>query len=198
MKKLLFIALILVTANNLKAQLFGKNDLSIQYGTINFHAKSLNNSLNSNNRLSHVTELDKHIHLARFASIGTGLGIGTLQNMDNRFKEHESSQFMRFKLGLVLHLPQNYHPHNWSPNSFNPYFKVAYNVDIYNHHYKAIEGKSMGSSVRLGLGFIYKINHNIGVLLETSHNQCLSSDFRTYYQHNIGLMINMDPKHMEW
>lgn len=198
MKKILFIAFLLLTGNHLKAQLFGKNDVSIQYGTLNFHAKSLNNSLNSNNRLSHVTEIDKHIHLARFASICTGLGIGTLQNLDNRFRKHESSQFMRVKLGLVLHLPQAYNPHNWSPKLINPYFKVAYNVDVFNHLYKATEGKSMGSSVRLGLGCIYKINHNIGIVLETSHNQCLSSDFRTYYQHNLGLVINMDQKFIEW
>lgn len=198
MRQVIFIALIVFTGIDLKAQLFGKNDLSVQYGTMNFHAKSLNNSANSNRRLSHVTELDKHLHLGKFASINTGLGIGTLQNLDNRFKQHESSQFMRLKLGLVLHLPQAYSPHNWSPKLINPYFKVAYNIDIFNHLYKATEGRSMGNSVRFGLGFIYKINHTTGIVFETSHNQCLSSDFRTYYQHNIGLVINMDQKFIEW
>lgn len=176
----------------LKAQLFGKQDLSIQTGVINFHAKSLNNSINSNHRLSRVTEIDKHIHLGRFISLNTGIGGGNIQNLDNRFTPHQSSAFFRLKMGLVLHLPQTYSSHNWSPKKFNPYFKVAYNIDRLDKTFKATEGKYTVSSVRFGIGMAFKINHYIGLLLESSHNQCFSSDFRTYFQNNIGIIVNMD------
>ena len=192
MRILLVILTLLCNYQTGKAQLFGKNDLSVQYGTINFHAKSLNNSLNNNHRLSHVTEIDKHIHLGKFISGDLGLGLGTLQNMDTRFTRQENSSFFRIKLGLVLHLPQAYSANNWSPKQVNPYFKVAYNFDRYNEHYKNIEGKYLGNSVRMGLGVIYRVNHQIGLVYEGSHNQCFSSDFRTYFQQNIGIFINMD------
>lgn len=192
MRTLLLCSLLVVSNQVLKAQLFGKQDISVQSGVINFHAKSLNNSVNSNYRLSRVTEVDKHIHLGRFASFCAGLGGGNLQNMDNRFTPHQSSQFFRVKLGLVLHLPQAYSSSNWSPKKLNPYFKVSYNIDRFDATYKEIEGRYTVSSVRMGLGAIIKVNHYVGVLLESSHNQCLSSDFRTYFQNNIGVIVNMD------
>lgn len=191
MKQLLTIISLFVYLQS-NAQLFGTKDLSIQLGYLNFHAKSLNNSANSNYKISRVTELDKNIKIRRMASLNTGFGIGILQNLDNRFTENQSSKFYRIKVGLVFHSGQHITPNNWSPKRVNPYVKIAYNIDLFDKTYSTVNGSALGSSLRLGFGAVIKLSHRFGLVYEFSHNQRITQDYRTYYQQNIGLVLNMD------
>lgn len=176
----------------MKAQLFGKNDIGLKLGIMTFHQKSLNNSVNTNTRVSKVTEVDKRIVIGRKTSFQYGLGFGNLQNLDNRFTPNQTSNFFRMKLGLLAHLPQLYSHENWSPRPFNPYLSVSYNLDVFDKTYREINDKPMGNSVKLGVGFVFRLSHHVGVLYEFSHNQRVTKDYRTFYQHSIGLMFNMD------
>lgn len=189
----LTLTIILLSVSSLaQAQLFGKKDLALQQGIMQFHPKSLNNQSNSNTKISWVTELDKHQNLSRVSNFNWGIGVGDLRNLDSSFKRFQNSSFFRFKAGFVFSLPQHYTPRNWSPKKFNPYFKVSYNIDLHDKAYKDVNASRISSSVRLGFGAVYKLNHNFGLIYEFSHNQRLSHDFRTYYQHNFGLIINFD------
>lgn len=192
MRKHLAIALALLAGTQLKAQLFGKNDIGLNVGLLTFHQRSLNNSVNTNTRVSKVTEVDKRWTLGRKTSFEGGLGYGILENLDNRFTGNDNSRFFRVKMGLILHYPQHYSPTNWSPRKLNPYLKVAYNFDFFDHTYVAVNGKSLGSSLKLGIGAVYKLSHYIGVFYEFSHNQRVTKDYRTFYQQNLGIIINMD------
>lgn len=189
----LFITFILlVTSSIAQAQLFGKNDLALQQGIMQYHPKSLNNQSNSNSKISWVTELDKHQNISRISNFNWGIGVGDLRNLDSNFRTFANSSFFRFKAGLVFSLPQQYTPRNWSPRKFNPYFKVAYNIDLHDKPFKEINQTRVSSSVRLGFGAVYKLMHNFGLIYEFSHNQRLGADFRTFYQHNFGIIINFD------
>lgn len=172
--------------------MFGRKDLSLNRGIMRFDPPSLNNSVNSNGRRSRLFELDKNFYLKRRISFNTGIGLGNLENLDDRFQAFQSSQFFRLKLGFVLHQAQHYTPRNWSPKRFNPFIKVAYNLDLFDHNYSTINGSALGSSLRLGLGCVIKINHYIGFSYEFSHNQRVTKDYRTFYQNTLGLVINMD------
>ncbi len=192
MRLLFFISFVILNIGQVNAQLFGRNDLGLNVGIMTFHQASLNNSVNTNTRISRVTELDKRFVLGRKTSFETGLGYGTLENLDNRFSSNEHSKFLRIKLGLLLHLPQQYTPTNWSPRKFNPYFKVAYNFDFFDHTYTSVNGNSLGSSLKYGVGAVYRVSHYLGVFYEFSHNQRVTKDYRTFFQHNLGIIINMD------
>lgn len=185
-----FLAFFLI--NSIEAQYFGKNDLGLSAGFIRFDASSLNNKDNSNGRRSRLFEVDKHFSLKRRISLNTGLGLGNIENLDKRFNAWQSSDFFRVKIGVMLHGRQNYGPRNWSPRRFNPFVKIGYNIDFFDHTYQVVNGNRLGNSVRMGLGAVIKINHYMGLTYEFSHNQRLISDYRTYFQHNIGLIINMD------
>jgi len=195
----LSITIILLSVSSLaQAQLFGKKDLALQQGILQFHPKSLNNQSNSNSKISWVTELDKHQNLSRISNFNWGIGVGDLRNLDSNFRSFQNSSFLRFKAGLVFSLPQHYTPRNWSPKKFNPYFKVSYNLDFHNKAYKDVNMSRISSSLRLGFGAVYKISHNFGLIYEISHNQILNADFRTYYQHNFGLIINFDTPYLPY
>ena len=181
----LFITFILlVTSSIAQAQLFGKNDLALQQGIMQYHPKSLNNQSNSNSKISWVTELDKHQNISRISNFNWGIGVGDLRNLDSNFRTFANSSFFRFKAGLVFSLPQQYTPRNWSPR--------RYNLDLHDKTFKEINQTRVSSSVRLGFGAVYKLNHNFGLIYEFSHNQRLGADFRTFYQHNFGIIINFD------
>lgn len=189
----IFIAISILTISfNVNAQLFGRKDLSIHRGIMRFDPPSLNNSVNSNGRRTRLFEVDKNFYLKRRISFNTGIGLGNLENLDNRFEAYQSSQFFRLKLGFILHQAQHHTPRNWSPKKFNPFIKVAYNLDLFDHSYSSVNGSTLGSSLRLGLGCVIKINHYLGLSYEFSHNQRVTKDYRTFYQNTLGLVINMD------
>lgn len=188
---IIFITVCLLQVHALKAQLFSKKDLAVHQGIMTFHNPSLNNKNNSNKRISWVTELDKHLYLTRFASFNAGVGMGNYRNLDDRFEAFESSDFFRVKAGLVLHLPQSYSLRDWSPNGFNPFIKAAYNFDIFSDHYQRVAGNKLSSSLRLGIGCVVRISHYAGIMYEFSHNQRVANDYRTFFQHNFGILINL-------
>lgn len=191
MKTALFFTLLCV-CKLANAQLFGKKDLALQQGIMQYHPQSLNNQSNNNHKISWVSELDKHQTLSRVSSLNYGLGVGDSRNLDSNFRVFQNSSFFRLKAGLVFSLPQHYTPRNWSPNKFNPYFKVSYNLDLHDKTFKDVNGSRIASSIRMGFGAVYKLNHNLGLIYEFSHNQRLNYDFRTFYQHNFGIIINLD------
>ncbi|MCC6817323.1 MAG: hypothetical protein IT245_00305 [Bacteroidia bacterium] len=192
MIRFILITLLILQLTPAHGQLFGKNDIGLKFGIMTFHQKSLNNSANTNTRVSKLTEIDKRQILGRKTSFEYGIGYGSLQNLDNRFTTNQFSNFFRVKLGLIAHYPQQYTPTNWSPRPFNPYLKVAYNLDFFDKTYSEVNGKSLGSSLRLGIGFVVRLTHQFGLQYEFSHNQRVTKDYRTFYQHSIGLMINLD------
>jgi hypothetical protein len=180
-----------------QAQLFGKKDLGLSFGGLNFHSKALNNSVNTNYRVSKITEVDKHVKIKRLSSLELGFGFGTLENLDNRFSAFESSQFFRIKTALLFHLDQRHNPSNWSPKRVNPYIKVGYNLDWFDYKFKNINERSLGSSMALGVGLVIKINHAVGLRYEFTHNQRITEDYRTYFQNSLGLIINLDQAYLE-
>lgn len=192
MRKVIFISILFFSCSSLFAQLFGRKDISIQIGYMNFHASSLNNTISTNNRISKVTEVDKHLVLGRLLSFDLGAGLGSIRNMDTRFESFDASNFFRIKSGFIFHLPQQHSPTNWSPKGFNPYVRTSYNLDIHDNYFKQVNGGRVTGSVRLGFGFVVKLKHSLGVLYEFSHNQKFGTDNRTFFQQNIGLVINMD------
>jgi hypothetical protein len=198
LKKQLLTYLVFAFLLPVKAQLYSKKDIAIHQGFMTFHNKSLNNKNNNNNKISWVTELDKNLFLTRFSSLNAGLGCGNYRNLDTATAPFTSSNFFRFKAGLVLHLPQSYTPHDLSPNAFNPFVKAAYNFDIMSNSYEKESGNRLSSSLRLGAGFIVSLSHHIGVMYEFSHNQRVARDYRTYYQHTFGVIINLVEPHKEF
>ncbi len=193
MRRLLIISLFLLASpGDCLAQLFSRKDIAIHQGVMTFHNTSLNNSNNANGKISWVTEFDKHFYLSRFYSFNAGVGVGNFKNLDNRFAPFESSNFFRMNTGIVFHLPQSHTAHNLSPNAFNPFFKVAYNFDISDRHYEALGGNRLSSSLRLGIGFVIRINHYVGFMLESSHNQKVALDYRSFFQHTAGIVINLE------
>jgi hypothetical protein len=175
-----------------EAQLFSRKDLGIHQGIINFHSPILNNKNNNNKLSSWVTEVDKNFFLTRFASFNAGLGLGNYKNMDTRFLPFRNSNFFRMNTGLILHLPQFYSALDLSPNLINPYFKAAYNFDLLEKQPDIENFNRLSSSLRLGLGCIVKLNHYLGISYEASHNQRVAPDYRSFFQHTFGVIINLE------
>ena len=177
----------------MQAQLFSRHNLAVSQGMMTFHNPSLNNQSNTNKKVSWVTELDKHLYITRFASLNTGIGLGNYKSLDTLFKPYQSSNFFRIKAGLVLHPSQHFSYRNLSPKRFNPFIKVAYNVDVLDKNYESTQGHRIAGNLRLGVGFVIKLNHYAGLTYEFSHNQRVSPDYRSFFQHNFGLILNLDP-----
>jgi hypothetical protein len=192
LKKTIIICIFGFLAHHVEAQLFGRRDIGVHQGIMSFHNPSLNNKNNNNNKTSWVTEVDKNLYLSRFASFNAGLGIGNYKNLDDKFAKYESYSFYRIKAGLVLHLPQSYSPRDLTPNAFNPFLKAAYNFDISDQHFENRGGNRLIGSFRLGCGFVIRASHHLGIMYEFSHNQRLASDYRTFFQHNFGILINLE------
>ncbi len=192
MKKVLIVILILANSN-LKAQYFGSNHIGFHQGIIIFNQAILDNRNNANNKISFISELDKNWKLGKKTSFHSGLGFGNYQNPDNRFEAYQSTNFFRLKMGLMFHLPQILTPRKQAPNLLNPFFKVAYNFDILDRNFRAIGKQKINSNLRLSIGNTVRINHFLGIYTEASLNQRVNIDYRTFFQYNIGLIINLDP-----
>lgn len=192
MRPLLLIIALLAINPDLKAQIFGKKDFSIQQSWSSFHPAILNNQSNSNQKLSRAIEIDRNFNFARFSSLNYGVGLGDLRNPDTLFLPYEHSRFMRIQFGLVLHLPQRHTARNWSPNRINPYLKAGYMLDIADYRYGEVTGSRLSSAFKLGAGMVVRLSHTVGILYEFSHNQRVTADYRSFFQHKFGLIINMD------
>lgn len=192
MRATLLLILLSAYSHHLSAQLYGKKDLLLSQGVMNFNYHFLKNKSNTNNRLSWVTELDRHLNISRLSSMQYGIGLGNHRNADTLFRPYDNNNFFRIKLGLLLHLPQKHTAVNWSPNPFNPFVKLAYNFDIMGKAYKETTGSGLSSSVKIALGSVIKLNHCWGIYTEISHNQRVSQDYRTFVQYNLGIMYNLD------
>lgn len=184
---------LLIAPHKISAQLFGPKNISIQGGVINFNSAILNNSKNSGLRPSYFTELNRYPKLGKKISLNYGIGAGTLNNPDNRFSEHQNLSFLRLKLGLVLNRKmrvEGMERLDFTTLKSNPYLTVAYNLDIFDKNYTSINPGPLGSSLKLGAGYIHKINSWCGVMAEVSHNQRITLDYRTYFQFGFGLICS--------
>lgn len=198
MKQVLLLISFCLCFNQLQAQLFGRQDLSVQQGIISFTPAWLGNKSNTNNRTSVLTELNRHYNFSRFSSVSYGAGIGTYRNPDTLFRAWDNSDFFRVKLGILLHLPQNHTAKNWSPRPLNPFISAGYHFDIMDKHYRETMGSSLSSAFRIGAGAVVKINHYWGLICEIAHNQRVSRDYRSYLQYNLGVVINFDKPYIPY
>jgi hypothetical protein len=175
-----------------KAQFFGRNNIGIHQGVILFNPSALNNSNNANNKNSWVNEFDKNFTLGTKTTFNSGIGFGNYQNPDNRFESYQSTNFLRIKIAMMIHLPQTINHYKTKPNLLNPYFKVGYNFDILNNYFLAVGNNRVNTNLRLGFGNAIRINHFVGLNYEFSYNQRVNPDYRTFFQHTFGLVFNLE------
>jgi len=157
-----------------KAQFFGRNNIGIHQGVILFNPSALNNPNNAK------------------TTFNTGIGFGNYQNPDNRFESYQSTNFLRLKIAMMIHLPQTITHYKTKPNLLNPYFKVGYNFDILNNYFLAVGNNRVNTNLRIGFGNAIRINHFVGLNYEFSYNQRVNPDYRTFFQHTFGLVFNLE------
>lgn len=174
------------------AQFFGKKSIGVQQGAIFFNESFLNNKNNANNKTSWVTELDKNLYLSRFSSFNLGFGLGNYKNPDNRFEPYQSSNFFRLKMALVLHLPNIKNCKDCDDlRLVQPYFNIGYNFDLLNNTFKAIGNNRMNANLKIGGGVVVKIMKDVGLIYGLTLNQRVNVDYRTFFQHNFGLLVRL-------
>ncbi len=189
MRKIFFIATLLVFSMETKAQFFGRKSVGISQGAVFFNASSLNNKNNANNKTSWISEFDRFGHISRFWSFNVGGGVGNYKNPDNRFETYQSTDFYRLKIGLFLHLPSQ---SDTKPRLVNPFLLVGYNFDLLNKTFKAIGDNRVNVNMKVGGGLNGRISEHVGCFYMFTLNQRLNPDYRTYYQHNIGMLVNLE------
>lgn len=198
MRTYFIIAICALIITPAKAQFFGKKSVGLHQGVILFNEPLLNNRNNANNKASWVTEFDKtrSINHSRFFSINYGLGIGNYKNPDNRFESYQSSTFYRAKFSLVAHLPYmgGACSHCSHINRFTPFLNIGYNVDLLNNTFKAIGNNRVNANLRLGGGGVVKLTEYVGFMYGLTLNQRINVDYRTFFQHNFGIIVNLDLK----
>jgi len=177
-----------------KAQFFGYRSIGMQHGIILYSEPILKNTSNANNKISYVNELDKNFKMGKWVSFNGGIGFGNYQNPSNKFEKYQSSNFFRLKPALMFHLPQNISIYKVNPNLINPFFKIGYNFDIMDNTFRAIGYKRLNTSLKLGIGTVIRVNHYVGIYFESSLNQKVNIDYRTFFQHSLGVCINLDQK----
>lgn len=174
------------------AQFFGKKSIGIQQGAIFFNESFLNNKNNANTKTSWVTELDKNLYLSRFSSFNLGFGLGNYKNPDNRFEPYQSTNFFRIKMALVLHLPNIKNCKDCNDlRLVQPYFNIGYNFDLLNNTFKAIGNNRMNANLKIGGGVVVKIMKDVGLIYGLTLNQRVNVDYRTFFQHNFGLLVRL-------
>ncbi|MDP2175056.1 MAG: hypothetical protein Q8K70_04010 [Bacteroidota bacterium] len=194
MNRLLIILLVWGIPLISEGQFFGHKSVSIHQGIILFNNDILNNPNNANTKKSFVSEVDHNLNLSRFTTFSPGIGFGNYQNPDNRFETYQSTNFLRLKIGLTLHLPQKINRYKLKPNLISPFFKVGYNFDVLNNTFKAIGNNKVNTNLRLSIGNVFRLSHELGLFWESSLNQRVNIDYRTFFQHNFGLCINLDER----
>ncbi len=182
----------MLLANICKAQFFGRKSIAVQQGAIFFNEPFLNNKNNANNKTSWVTEVDKNLYISRFSSFNIGFGLGNYKNPDNRFESFQSSNFYRLKFAFVLHLPNVKNCKRCKDlRIVNPYFNIGYNFDILNNTFKAIGNNRVNTNLKIGGGVVVKIMKDMGLIYGLTLNQRLNVDYRTFFQHNVGLLVRL-------
>lgn len=195
MKKHLIIALLILTGTNARAQFFSKKSVVLNQGLILFNEPILNNRNNANNRASWMTEIEKirHAGQSEWFSWQYGFGIGNYKNPDNRFEAYQSTTFYRAKVGLLLHLPfTKACDHCIHINRVNPYLNIGYNFDLLNNAFKSTGDNRANANLRLGGGVAVRLGKSFGVHYGLSFNQRVNPDYRTFFQHNIGLIVTLE------
>ncbi|MES2617997.1 MAG: hypothetical protein V4613_08960 [Bacteroidota bacterium] len=203
MRKYLLIALITGITTQANAQFFGNKSVGVYQGLILFNEPILNNRNNSNNKTSWITEIDKtrSINESRYFSINYGLGIGNYKNPDNRFETYQSSTFYRAKFALMMHLPYagGACSHCSHINLFTPFLSVGYNLDLLNNTFKAVGNNRVNANLRIGGGGVVKLGQYFGLMYGLTLNQRINVDYRTFFQHNFGVIVNLDlPESVIW
>lgn len=176
----------------MNAQFFGRKSIGIQQGAIFFNESFLNNKNNANNKTSWVTEVDKNLYISRFSSFNMGFGLGNYKNPDNRFEPYQSTNFFRFKFALVLHLPNVMDYDDVTKQKLvAPFFNIGYNFDVLNNTFKAIGSNRVNTNLKIGGGMVVKVRRHFGLMYSLSLNQRVNVDYRTFFQHNIGMVVRL-------
>lgn len=196
MRRQILILTGVLTCFQVNAQFFGRKSLVVSQGAIFFNAPSLNNKNNANNKTSWISEIDKNLYLSRFASFNLGGGVGNYKNPDDRFESYQSTNFYRFKFALMVHLPSldKCTQCTPKPNLVSPFLMVGYNFDLLSKTFKAIGDERVSSNMKVGGGAIVRVSNQVGVKYEFTLNQRINSDYRTFYQHSLGMVINLEKK----
>lgn len=172
----------------LKAQWFGQKSLGISQGLIVFDAPVLNNRNNANDRKSWISEIEYFRTISRFWTFNTGAGVGNYKNPDNRFETYQSTNFYRFKFGLMLHLPSG----GDKFRRVNPFLTVGYNFDLLNNTFKAIGDNRVNVNMKVGGGLAVKIKGPVGAFYTFTLNQRVNPDYRTFFQHQFGVLVALE------
>ena len=194
MRNFVIIGLCLLFSLNAKAQFFGRKSIGIQQGAIFFNESFLNNKNNANDKTSWVTEVDKNLYISRFSSFNMGFGLGNYKNPDNRFEPFQSTNFFRLKFALVLHLPNVMDYEDVEQKRLlSPFFNIGYNFDVLNNTFKAIGSNRVNTNLKIGGGVVVKVMKDFGLMYSLTLNQRVNVDYRTFFQHNIGMLVRLSP-----
>ncbi len=179
---------------SLQAQFFGRKSIGVHQGIMLFNESALNNKTNANRKASWVTEVDRNAYISKYASFNYGLGLGNYKNPDKRFEPYQSSNFFRVKFALQIHFPNIGDCKDCeNVRRVNPYFIIGYNFDLLSSNFKAIGNNRVNANLKIGGGLVVKLNNNLGLQYGLTLNQRINEDYRTFFQHNVGLIVRLMP-----
>jgi len=176
----------------LNAQIFGEKSIAISHSFMQFNEPFLANKTNANNKTSWVSEIEKINNISRFFSYSYGLGLGVYNNLDTRFDAYKKSNFIRLKGNLICHLPKTECSNCSGIRLINPYAKIGYLADKLDNSFKDKSGSYFNSSMNFGGGLVFKITDFVGLNYDFTINQRINNDYRTFSQHKIGVVINLN------
>jgi hypothetical protein len=75
----------------------------------------------------------------------------------------------------------------------SPFFNIGYNFDVLNNTFKAIGSNRVNTNLKIGGGVVVKVMKDFGLLYSLTLNQRVNVDYRTFFQHNIGMLVRLSP-----
>jgi hypothetical protein len=171
------------------AQIRDYFSLEVSTGILDFGSKSLkNNNNNSEKRFSSVNTLQLNIHAGKYIDIHTSWGLGYRNSLGNYYAQYESSYFRRNTFGLALkplRLWKGYKKNQLLDMDFS--FSYLFDKVEIN---RELTRRELLASIQYMPGFYYATSPKLRVFYKPSLNQELGQDYRTFYQHSIGLRAN--------
>lgn len=171
------------------AQIRDYFSLEVSTGILDFGSKSLKNNNNNNeNRFSSVNTLQLNIHASKFIDIHSSWGLGYRNSLGNFYPQYESSYFRRNTLGLALK-PLKLWKGYKKDQLLNMDFSITYLFDKIEIN-RELGRNDLLASIQFMPGFYYAASPKLRIFYKPSLNQELGQDYRTFYQHSIGLRAN--------
>lgn len=170
---------------NLNAQFYNEKNLMISQTFQFYNEKSLNNKYNFSNKTAHCFQLEMVSKIKPVLSLNKGLGIGVNNNISETKTLENGYSYFRAIGGLKLHLPHN--ETETKKNALNPFLFLNYHLDFFHIQ----KNKFTVSNLNYGLGSLFSIKNNLGIVLKASHHQELGLEFRTFYSFNLGVIAGL-------